>query len=121
MIADYSCHKETELDRIVSETHDLLDGGTARSNLARSLELDRSFHVEIARATQNQRFVVLIEQVNVWIEDARRESHRTLKGQRASVEGHAVIADAIRRGDALGAYTAMQDHIAAIAHIVANE
>ena len=77
-------------------------------------ELDRAFHLEVARASKN----LLLEQLALSIREPMKESilaglrtQSSLRQRRSLQAGHDKIADAIKRGDSETAQLAMRSHM----------
>ncbi|WP_084144883.1 FadR/GntR family transcriptional regulator [Amycolatopsis jejuensis] len=87
---------------------------------AESVRLDEKFHLLVARATQNPLLVSMVEVMQDWLGELRRESHATASGRRSSHAGHRRILEAIRAGDPEAAEAAMHEHISGIGDLVAG-
>jgi len=77
------------------------------------MELDIGFHEAIARASRNPMFALLVGSFRVVTRQTWSTgwaSRPNDEARRESVDGHTVIAAAIRRRDAPGAEKAMADH-----------
>ncbi|MDR1930173.1 MAG: FadR family transcriptional regulator [Treponema sp.] len=72
---------------------------------------DNQFHLEIARASQNKAFTMIIELVGELLAESRKAT-LDIPGQPAkSIEDHLLIFEAIRNGDPERAAAAMEAHL----------
>lgn len=98
-----------ELKRITSSDGEQGNGGS--NSVDRFIERDRAFHAKLANIGGSP---VLVEMQKSLHERAMRfwysDLWRTLDEHKAAAE-HAAVIDAIERGDADGAETAMREHI----------
>ncbi len=86
----------------------------------RSVELDVSFHLQLAHAAQNPLLTALLTMVTDWTLDLRRTSHSSKKSRRESIGGHQEIFDAIADGDPKRAKAAMESHLDQVRILIAN-
>ncbi|GHV86455.1 GntR family transcriptional regulator [Spirochaetia bacterium] len=81
---------------------------------------DNQFHMEIARASQNKAFAIIIELVGGLMAESRKAT-LDIPGQPAkSIEDHQVIFEAIRDGDPEKAAAAMEEHLIKAQKIVTH-
>jgi len=87
--------------------------------LARAAETDREFHVQVARATHNPLFSLLLEVLSGFVTYAQISDCRDdpVRRERA-VHAHASIAEAIREQDAERAQAEMEAHVRYSTHYV---
>jgi GntR family transcriptional repressor for pyruvate dehydrogenase complex len=72
---------------------------------------DNQFHLEIARASQNRAFAIILELVGELMAESRKAT-LDIPGQPAkSIEDHMAIFEAIRDGDCKRASSAMEEHL----------
>ena len=100
-----------QLEKVLGDVHDGIKA-------AESVRLDERFHLLVAHATQNPLLVSMVEVMQEWLSELRRESHATAVGRRSSHDGHRKILEAVRAGDAAAAESAMREHIASIGNLV---
>jgi DNA-binding FadR family transcriptional regulator len=82
-----------------------------RSNLHELVQLDTAFHDAITTRAGNRLYLDLLNQVAQALVDSRRIS-LSVPGRALQVtQAHRAIVEAIRAGDADGAWTAMQRHL----------
>jgi len=92
----------------------------ASQSAERSVELDQEFHLLLAQATGNPLLSTMLGLANTWTLDHRRQSHRTRRARQESIEGHALILQAVVAGDAAAASQAMSAHLASVRQLVAE-
>jgi GntR family transcriptional repressor for pyruvate dehydrogenase complex len=72
---------------------------------------DNQFHLEIARASQNRAFALILELVGELMAESRKAT-LDIPGQPAkTIEDHIVIFEAVRNGDYKKAAAAMEEHL----------
>ncbi|MDR0387878.1 MAG: FadR family transcriptional regulator [Treponema sp.] len=75
------------------------------------IEGDNQFHLEIARASQNKAFAIIVELVAELLAESRKAT-LDIPGQPAkSIQDHQAIFEAIRAGDEKRAAEAMTEHL----------
>lgn len=103
---------EETLEEMVAENENNILGEKA----------DRSFHVQIAQATQNSAIVMAIE--NLW--DVRNHSPLCVRlfekiraqGVKPRIEEHMAIFEALRKRDSKAARAAMRDHLGRVIDVL---
>ncbi len=80
---------------------------------------DRAFHLGLARATGNRVIQEVIDILEEIVGESRSPSFKSLRRQRASVQAHVQIVDAVERGDRQGAREAMIQHLTEVEATVA--
>ncbi|MBD0860673.1 FadR family transcriptional regulator [Gordonia sp. zg691] len=105
--------------RITDSTLIALEDVLAKTRLPmtqqESIELDISFHMLIAQASQNRLLVALGTLANEWTASTRALSHADSPARRLSHEGHHRIYLRLRERDAEAARQAMLDHLSEVA------
>lgn len=77
-----------------------------------SIDVDHHFHVEIARATANPLYPILLDALGEFVKFAQRESGRLHQGRRSSaVKEHWEIVEAIKNQNSEKAEEAMKIHL----------
>src|SRR5690606_28283953 len=101
--------------------HDALDGLIERQRQANRagdhaefLRLDEAFHQAVAQAADCEHAWRLLENLKAQMDRVRYLSLSDATPIETLIEQHAAIADSIRRRDADGAETAMQQHLSEI-------
>lgn len=106
-------------DRQIAEMEAIIDRiGDMRTDQATREQADRAFHVALARATNNDVLVGLVE--SLW--DKRYQSPLCVyffsrareAGIQPPVDEHRLVLDALKARDADGARQAMRDHLARV-------
>jgi DNA-binding FadR family transcriptional regulator len=104
----------------IQSLDEILRQCTGAASADESLRLDMEFHVELARAAQNPLLGTLVGVTNDWTLETRRHSHATAEARLLSVEGHRSILDALVAGDPEAARQAMENHLADVRRLVAD-
>jgi len=84
----------------------------ARADVEQASALDVAFHREIAVATRNPLFVVIIDSIQPALLEIRRRTLGSPGRPNRALRAHALILDRIVAGDAAGAEAAMSEHLA---------
>lgn len=84
----------------------------AKADVDRAAGLDVAFHREIAVATGNPLFVVIIDSIEPALLDIRRRTLGSPGRPARALRAHALILDRIAAGDPDGAEAAMTEHLA---------
>jgi GntR family transcriptional repressor for pyruvate dehydrogenase complex len=88
-------------------------------NGGNGIEGDNQFHLEIARASQNKAFAIIVELLAELLSESRKAT-LNIPGQPAkSIEDHLAIFEAIRSGDAERAAKEMSEHLIKAEHNIA--
>jgi GntR family transcriptional repressor for pyruvate dehydrogenase complex len=88
-------------------------------NGGNGIEGDNQFHLEIARASQNKAFAIIVELLAELLAESRKAT-LDIPGQPAkSIEDHLTIFEAIRSGDAERAAKEMSEHLIKAEHNLA--
>lgn len=109
-IAERAAQRRTDEDLANLETA-VADMDRAITDGERVLEPDATFHYRLTEAAHNPVLLGLIEDLSYLIESSRRDSLQRPGRPESSNKEHAVILDAVRRGDVAAARTAMQEHL----------
>ncbi|GIJ60885.1 FadR/GntR family transcriptional regulator [Virgisporangium aurantiacum] len=104
-----SAARPADLDRL-RDLHKQLKA--AKADVERAAVLDVAFHREIAVATGNPLFVVIIDSIEPALLDIRRRTLGSPGRPARSLRAHALILDRIAAGDPDGAEAAMAEHLA---------
>lgn len=100
----------------LARMHATIDQQAASASEVAFQETDYEFHREIALATRNPLFVLVIDAVGGLLHEGQRLSYRGRTGRgsslEAAVEEHRRILDAVERGSADDAAEAMSSHLA---------
>lgn len=75
------------------------------------IDEDSAFHLAIARATDNNLLVTMVEGIHELLRESRERSQRAPGGMERSLLGHRRILAALRDKDTSAAHDAMLDHI----------
>jgi DNA-binding FadR family transcriptional regulator len=89
----------------------------AMSDWREFMTTDVAFHYVIATIPRNTIFTSLYNAVVEWLTEQREISGRASKSAMLAYAAHKRIYDAIAAGDAIGAQTAMQDHLDQVAKL----
>jgi GntR family transcriptional repressor for pyruvate dehydrogenase complex len=108
----------TELARLVSEAEDAHRVGGA--SVERYIELDVGFHLALARMTQNQLLLRLLEVSNEWMAPSRQSGLQTPQRIAVSLAAHRSICEAVGDRDPAAASAAMRDHIGQIQRLITS-
>ena len=114
-----------EIERVilkfVFENADKQDLKALRENVATSekriadgrmgTEYNADFHTLLAKATQNEVFVIVMESIMAVHLDLLSRTGADLETSREVVRGHGRLLDAIEAGDREGAYSLLKDHV----------
>lgn len=108
--------------RATAEDHRAIDAGLARMVAAENgqddpLAADIAFHVAILHATGNPFYIQFRDLVETALRTSIRFTNR-IKGRTASIEDHSAVRDAILRGDAEVARTAMRHLIGEVLQLI---
>ena len=101
-----------ELERILKLQEEEIEDTDA------SIELDVEFHLALARGTKNAVVAHIIEMINGIISQSRSRFSQSPLRRRLSIQGHARVVSAIRRGEPDLARSAMDEHLASIEEVV---
>ena len=75
------------------------------------IDEDSAFHLAIARATDNDLLVTMVEGIHELLRESRERSQRAPGGMERSLQDHRRILAALRDNDSAAAHDAMLDHI----------
>jgi GntR family transcriptional regulator, transcriptional repressor for pyruvate dehydrogenase complex len=98
-----------DLDRL-RELHEQMK--KAKNDVELASSLDVAFHREIAVATRNPLFVVIIDSIEPALLEIRRKTLGSAGRPTKALRAHAQILDRIVAADAEGAESAMNEHLA---------
>jgi len=107
----------TRLEELVEELREL-----SEKPLEEAVGTDLAFHVQVARATQNALFPLLLETLSGFVTYAQVVSCKDNPARRArTINSHTSIAEAIKERDADRARVEMESHLRYSARLVAQE
>ncbi|HUX04086.1 MAG TPA: FadR/GntR family transcriptional regulator [Acidimicrobiales bacterium] len=98
----------------VEELQKLLDEMFREESTERFSELDRSFHLLIARATGNPLLISLLERVAEIVDQSRHVALQSSNRRTTSLNEHVAILKALQARDPLAAEAAAQAHLDSI-------
>lgn len=105
---------------VARQLEEMLSRAESVAGAAESTELDEQFHLLLAHATGNPLLVAIVEVLNDWTADVRRQSHSTPEGRAQSSAGHQRILEAIKSHNLSLASEEMLKHISDVEKIVAS-
>ena len=82
------------------------------------IELDKAFHLALARATGNEVLFHIVERINDILSESRAKIIQNPTRMKHSIKGHENILEALRRGDPGMAYHAMHSHLIEVEKVV---
>jgi len=115
-VAGFAARRRTEAD--IAELARITQRMRANVGSAGYVKHDLAFHLALARSTHNPLFGLLIESIRDAMVRSMRASHARRRSARAFADGqamHEVLLDAVRRGDAAAAESAMRAHFVSVA------
>jgi GntR family transcriptional repressor for pyruvate dehydrogenase complex len=107
-VAELAAHRATDLDiEIIRHWRDKQAANA--DDLEAAAQCDLDFHRAIAKAADNELYLVLLDSIRGALLDIRRT---LMPGRlRKTVQAHSKIVDCIAAGDGPGARVAMQEHL----------
>jgi GntR family transcriptional repressor for pyruvate dehydrogenase complex len=107
-VAELAAHRATDLDiEIIRHWRD--KQAASADDLEAAAQCDLEFHRAIAKAADNELYLVLLDSIRGALLDIRRT---LMPGRlRKTVQAHSKIVDCIAVGDGPGARVAMQEHL----------
>ncbi len=96
----------------------VFDQQAERDSIERFFDLDRSFHLRLARATKNSVVLRIMERINDILAESRTESQARPERVATSLSGHRAVLAAVKRKNADEARRKMCEHLQEIEQIV---
>jgi GntR family transcriptional repressor for pyruvate dehydrogenase complex len=96
----------------------VLDQQSEGDSIERFFDLDRSFHLRLARATGNSVVLRIMERINDILAESRTESQARPERVATSLSGHRAVLAAVKRKNADEARRKMYEHLQEIEQIV---
>jgi len=109
-VAGLAAERATEVE--LADLEEQLAAMTHTADREAAAEADVEFHAQLARATHNGLFLILLDSVSDIMLEVRRRSLAVPGNKDRAIHDHSLILERVRARDAAGARSAMATHLA---------